>query len=1797
MIATIYKALSNKPEVAELPAGVSIKEALPQFDTERAVIFVNNKPQDENYILRKEDVVFIRLAPGAVSSTILAGIAIGVAVLAVGGAIYAGIQSYSAKKEAEAASEALEKLKAQTNSSIDNRPFLRGASNTAATSNTQPYICGRHLLTPYTLSDAFYEIEGDDGENQYVNVILEGGFNKQVIRKLGTDDIDLLTLEGDEPQEGTFDTNGSATFANGKVEIAQDGELLEGIPALNYKVVSTTCNEEVPRTSDINDEDSDVEDYIFSLDSNAMDVTVCVSFTSGLYAYDDDGDKLETSVTITPQYSLDGGSSWKDFTFDNNGTATNTFKRSISSKELRYAAKKEFSLSDYSELYGNGQSVIQCRLRSSGANDSQICNSCYILYYQSVCFDPNTSSSPAGVLDDGGAAGLVKCLVLNDRERAKSTLIGVRLKATSSNEDKLSKIFVITSGVARTWDGEKWSEEKTATRNPAAWALEILTSDTHALSKYEDEEIDLESFGEWFEFCEENEFYFDYVISQKTKKETVLGYAADCACACLYTDIYGRKAIAIDRPQENAVAVYNPQNIISAENSREFARRTDCVRVTFTNSKDDLYEEDTYAVMREENGEALELTEDSVITDLTTSGITTYEHVVKYARRMLAIEILRPKTTTIEVGNEGIYLTPYSKILLQDDSLKIGTGHAVIEGVVWEGGVAKTLLLKNPVTIEEGKSYGAIAQCFTAAGEPRHLSLKVAGEVGVVSELELLTEITSGDDVIPEGGEVLSFGELDDSGEFEKVATPYMVASISRADQGFSLELVNYDEAIYDSGSIPDYRSNITQKPASSSAEIPDDFISRDELYEAITAVTATVVEGTSRNVGAPDTPYNVTALAEKDGISLSCSLGTAGLKNDIATVTFEVTKADGTAKEIEVSGASASYSFDRASDGYPESDELAQWRVRAKALNIYGQESEYSAAASLSLEGYLGWLCPVLALQSVQAKQDGIYAEWQAESSLTFGDIRYNFALYYNGEAIKEAAGILLSSYSYLFDRSSGKDGYPETHSVLAQLEEAGEEAKGRDISLYSVKIEGYTLQAAGHVEQASSAVSTDYYGTWVPAEVSSVTAQAEKDYVEISVSVYPSASNWGTPYSYIMQLSKDGGQSWEETESASSFYSYYFDRDEDGYPEADELQSWRARAKAVSSAGNRSARWGGGTSGVAVSTSSYGTWAVSSPDVNVTVSGRSVTLSISQPALASQRERYGTFYNRLQIQKPSESSAWLKPAQNLDPYADEANWQDGEGYVTVEGVYTQTMPLTGQTLQDVEVEGEIVQQSSPEATLYRFKIEAFSEAGEAEAVEVNATALATGIQDIVAGSVTQDKISTPSLSAITANMGVITSGGFTGSELNYWFLSTIQGMSSYGFNDGYEGAFRVGGEEEYLIVEPQVESGKVTGYKMRFKAGVFEITTEATTINGEIIVQASEDSLDRTRITPTGTYFEHRTSSGSEDWEAAAQVRVDGIRTGSVTSGGSLVLSNLDLASRRLAGHDIGRPYLSEKARVWHFDTDFLDQNQAEGLAIFGSAELADEESYPDSNIDFSPAILAVAPYAEDAKVAYGQFAAEIGLEASNAFTADFWAKYRWNEGQTLLDISNEAEGARLVVENGECYYNDYTEGRDEAPFNAEILQAGDVVVWNEPEESAGPAIVHYSSLGQSESASLESLGVDFGSGEWLHMAAVFSESSISVFLGDSQVSFARYATAATAITVSLNEAASTFLLDELYLDTGAAESFEEFKEGTEKRIPWGALDHSKKSFVLDADGLATNIFDTEEFKAAVRAVINGG
>ena len=824
MRATLYKTLSNEKTPVELPAGKTVREALPGIDLENAIIVVNGRVEKPCYVLKENDVVMVRLTPSGTTAMLVTLIV--VAVVAVAAGVVGGIAMYKAKKAAEEAEKELEKMKKLSNKSdIDNRPFLRGASNTVATGNSQPYVIGRHLFTPYLLCSPYYRITGTDGADEYTYTVLECGFNKQIIRKLAIDDITIKTFDGDEPQEGAFDLDTGIFAKDGRVEIAQDGEPLSDLGDLNYKVESTPCNDEIPRDSDVAD---GTEEYLtYTLNPYAMDVDVAVTFPYGLYAVNDDGDKIETQVTVTPQYSLDGGASWTDFRFDNNGAATNVFRRNVSTKELRFVAHRDFTAADYNALKSNGQTAVYLRIRSNGNKDSMIKNDCYCLFYQSACFDPDKS------MDGGAYTELVPCKVVEDRERAYCTIIALKLKASKINEEKLKKINVITQGVARTWDGASWSAGKTATRNPAAWALEIETSPSHPASRYGDGEIDLESFGEFYEHCEREGYKFDWVITQNAKKDDVLNHIMEATGACIYYDIYGRRAVAIDRAQENALAVYNPQNVVRIQNKKTFGRRTDGLRIKYVTSRDDLYQEDTYLVMREVDGEPLALGQDSIIKDLTVTGITEHEHVVKYARRLMAIEALRPKTTIIDVGNEGIFYTPYSKVLIQDDSLKVGIGKGfTIRECRWYGGLLKTIRTNEKLTLDPDKAYGIIVNCYTSDGA-RPVPIKVDGE-GTTDELTVLTQVRASADAIPEAGNVLSFGELDADGEFSRVTTEYIISQIKRTDKGFNIELVNYNEAIYDSGAIPEYRSNITRKPSTATNDIPADTVTRGELSQAV---------------------------------------------------------------------------------------------------------------------------------------------------------------------------------------------------------------------------------------------------------------------------------------------------------------------------------------------------------------------------------------------------------------------------------------------------------------------------------------------------------------------------------------------------------------------------------------------------------------------------------------------------------------------------------------------------------------------------------------------------------------------------------------------------------------------------------------------------------------------------------------------------------------------------------------------------------------------------------------------------
>ena len=846
MIINIIRSLSNIAEQIEIEAGLPAYKALKKIDFENAVLIVNGKKQTPDYIFKSNDIVTVRAMPADLTDTPWW---VSTFFIPFGFIIQPAELAYKARKEAEQAEKELEKIKKLTNASeIDNRPFLRGASNTIATGKSQPYLCGRNFLTPYLFSKPYYKISGADGEKQEVFNILEGGFKGIVLNKLGIGDTTIKVFDEETPQEGVYTIN-DGLFAEGVVEIRQNGQLFTTLTELNYKVVSSVINREVERSSKVSA--GDAEYLIFSLDPNAQSVEIAIKFPYGLYAYNDNNDKIETSVTITPEYSLDGGSTYTTFSFENG----NTFRRNAT-KELRYTARHDFNLSDYETLNDKNQTSIIVRVRSDGNEDQRIKNDCYLFYYQSKIFDPEKSSAPAGVLKDDGEAGLVPCLNVEDRERGFSCIIGLKLKATKNNEKKLTQVNYIATSTARLWNGTAWSNTKQPTRNPAAIALEVLTSDVHPASRYNDSEIDLQAWGALYDKCERDGIKFDYVITQNQKKNDTLEKIATVCNAAIYKDIYGRISVAIDQPQENALAVYNPQNIISITNKKTFSRRVDALRIKYIDSANDTFKENTYTVTRLENGQPVEIDENSIIKEVTATGITEHAQIVKYGRRLMAIDELRQITTTLHIGNEGTYYTPFAKISIQDPSLNRDAQDAVVQGVEYYGGLLKKIYLKNPVTFTTARKYGVIVNCTDENGA-HPLALKISGS-GTTSVLQVETNYREAESVQPGKNNVLSFGELDNDGEFSKITHDYIITRIERTGAGFTLDLQEYNLAIYESGEIPPYKPIVNNTPTPPIGEIPIDAVTRDLLEQRIDRVNGDAVQAAIDTVSHGGTFTNV---------------------------------------------------------------------------------------------------------------------------------------------------------------------------------------------------------------------------------------------------------------------------------------------------------------------------------------------------------------------------------------------------------------------------------------------------------------------------------------------------------------------------------------------------------------------------------------------------------------------------------------------------------------------------------------------------------------------------------------------------------------------------------------------------------------------------------------------------------------------------------------------------------------------------------------------------------------------------
>lgn len=814
----VYNTLNAKHE--EITANGRLKDIFPDINFSHSLCLKAGNRIDGSYIVQPDDVLYVRKVPKA--ATTIAIIAITATVIAIGTAV--GVAAYADQKSKEAQEEM---EKAQRNAQnlaqqVQQLPFVRGAKNKKALGNPVQFVMGSVYNTPYNLTDGFFSIQngsesGEDGIFSFYNAAFSAGYGSQKITEMFIGNERIASNANGISGEQNFDSDSiyyDSRQAN-KVEVRQPGVSMT-LPGFNQKVSSTYAGSEVKHEFG-----QDAEPVIVQAADNAMKIQVCIQFNS-LRQYNTEAEAWEArSVTVNPYWSNDGGNTWHLFYFTENNVITRNVNHTI-----RFVAEKTFTAA---ESYGKTISIKLEKATPKMEKNSQ--EDCMLLWYQTFCYDAAKSSS----------SSLVACSLVEEELFNKCTRVGYRIVANDNTEGMLDELHCLSQGYARTWDGTGWSESKTPTRNIASWILEILTSSVHEPSKFDMDEIDLVSFGALYDYCDTEGFNCDGILTESISKKNLIEKLLSICNSTLIINQEGLLEVCIDKEETTPVALLNAENIASMTYSKSMQRKPDGMKITFTNRYS--WQIDTFYSMLD--GGSYDYQSDTV-TEAALDYITEYNHAYKIAQRMLRQSQLQPREIKVDVGSEGDYYPLYSTVLLQVPQLLQGLRSSIISSITYndQNQITK-ITIQDVVEFDENERYGVIIQGTNDYGFAL-FSAEVEGDLGEdetqTRSLIFTTPLTvSAYHAKPEIGNHLSFGLLDNGGHFTKITNTMKIYGIEpNQNGGMTLTLKDYNEAIYQYGTIPTYKTNLTKPQANNRNATLNDL---NRLREQINTLQNELVE------------------------------------------------------------------------------------------------------------------------------------------------------------------------------------------------------------------------------------------------------------------------------------------------------------------------------------------------------------------------------------------------------------------------------------------------------------------------------------------------------------------------------------------------------------------------------------------------------------------------------------------------------------------------------------------------------------------------------------------------------------------------------------------------------------------------------------------------------------------------------------------------------------------------------------------------------------------------------------------
>lgn len=883
-VINIFKnAFTSKFETIVISERTSIKSNL-NIDFKNSLIFVNGKIVDENYYLKDGDICTIRCYPNG------AGTALG--IIALSATIFTAIGFYKTINSLK------NQIKSDTNTPDETvtYPSISGSQNTSAKGRVVPLVLGKSFFTPYFLgseSNGFTTISGEDGcDEVYTNLYILGykniqvrdikighyciayndGIKKGVLPSVSYNELYSTKKEvenGEIPLNYTYTENGNINTAyynpskyGIKLELKQNGT---DVSFFYQKIIQTSLNTELLTAKDNNNLES-LYCYGFSA-KYPQKVELEFQFPNGLIGYDSNGNKKSVKIGIKIEYSEDGGVNWKteDFTssLKENATGNIYYENGIhyfeylKNETMRFVARKIYST--YNSVKKIKNNIIEFRLSKTTSlvdnkDYSNYSDNVYITKIRTWCYDYTESEKLQSIIPQKP---------IENRLLKKIAILGFQIKAKDEISNQIEQLSCVLTSKCPIYKNGKWTEEYYPTNNPASLARYVMKGKFRGDFAYDDEKIDDDSFGAFYEWCEQefdfgiggkmSRFACDTIVVKKTKTSDLLNSILFCGRGSLILN--GSKyGVFIDKPQDITVHILNNQNIISRTNQKNFSTLIDGYQVKFLNALLDNKEDSILVIP--ENNKYHDTPDLATLESVEYNNINNAYRAKCMALYQLATQKLRPETWNVKVSIDGNLIEIGNKIEIQDDTISVGIGDGAeilsliyddeknphkIKGIRTDGNfpVNDTSLKYGIKTIKyyelNGESY------------PHKITSEVAFvQEGNYNDLYFKYPVSLDEEYLYEIGDIISFGLLN-----SETIEALCFGKKDNGDGTFDLQLVPYNEDIYtaDSGILGEFDSKVTPPQISSNKSIQTkdteaiDLVqsSKNELNEKINKIYATI--------------------------------------------------------------------------------------------------------------------------------------------------------------------------------------------------------------------------------------------------------------------------------------------------------------------------------------------------------------------------------------------------------------------------------------------------------------------------------------------------------------------------------------------------------------------------------------------------------------------------------------------------------------------------------------------------------------------------------------------------------------------------------------------------------------------------------------------------------------------------------------------------------------------------------------------------------------------------------------------